>query len=361
MLILITVFVATNSLSAREIRTDEQANPSLLMSLMNGKTQDDKEIVIKADNLFTRTHNQPYGIGGVSPTDIGDITDTAAMVAQDNSSLINPALATTNTGVAPRTDIVHHTVTGGETLGAIAELYGVSTNTIRWANNITGDIIKPGQDLVVPPVTGVIYRVAGGDTLLSIAKKYKADADTVVDFNKLASAEAITEGQTLILPDGVVPPPVAPTPSPTTSVGSRYAYTVPGANVSDTPPSNAPGSGTGLLWPGLSHRINQYFKWRHTGVDIDGDTGNPIYAAAAGRVVTAGWGNGYGLHVVIDHGNGMQTLYGHASKVYVHVGDYVNKGQSIAAIGCTGRCTGPHIHFEVRMGGRFQNPLSYTH
>lgn len=354
-LILITVFVATNSLSAREIRSDEQVKPSLLMSLMNGDAQDDEEIVVTADDLFSRKRHQSYGIGGVSTTDMVDASDAASVVTQDNSTLVNPSLATTDNGLSVRTDIVHHTVAQGETLGEIAQAYQISTNTIRWANGISGDMIKPGQDLVIPPVTGVVYRVASGDTLLAIAKKYQADVDSVVDFNKLASAEAITEGQTLILPDGAVPPPVAPTPTPTSRVGSRYAYSP------STPPPNASGVGAGMLWPGISHRINQYFRWRHTGVDIDGNTGNPIYATAAGRVADAGWGSGYGLRVVIDHGNGMRTLYGHASKLYVHAGDYVNKGQTIAAIGCTGRCTGPHVHFEVIVGGRFQNPLSYVH
>lgn len=359
-LILITFFVATNSLSAREIRSDEQVKPSLLMALMNGNAQDDDEIVVTADDLFSRTRHQSYGIGGVSTTDMVDTADTASVVARDNSTLVNPSLATTDIGVSARTDIIHHTVAQGETLGEIAQAYQISTNTIRWANGISGDMIKPGQDLVIPPVTGVVYRVSSGDTLLAIAKKYQADADSIVDFNKLASAEAITEGQTLILPDGAVPPPVAPTPTPTSRVGRQYAN-VPGADVSNIPPPNASGTGgSGLLWPAISHRINQYFTWRHTGVDIDGDTGNPTYASAAGRIVAAGWGSGYGLRIIIDHGNGMQTLYGHSSKLYVKVGDYVNKGQTIAAIGCTGRCTGSHIHFEVRIGGRFQNPLSYT-
>jgi len=94
-------------------------------------------------------------------------------------------------------------------------------------------------------------------------------------------------------------------------------------------------------------------------VDIDGDYTSPIYAADTGRIEASGWSSGYGLRIVINHGNGIKTLYGHLSKTHANVGDSVNRGQTIGTMGCTGWCTGTHIHFEVIVSGRKLNPLNY--
>lgn len=119
---------------------------------------------------------------------------------------------------------------------------------------------------------------------------------------------------------------------------------------------------SGLMWP-LSGHITSYFgpRWgrMHTGIDIDGVTGQPVVAAAAGTVVLATTYSGYGDAVIIDHGGGMATLYGHLSSTSVARGDRVEQGASIGAVGCTGTCTGDHLHFEVRIGGTPVDPLPY--
>ena len=99
----------------------------------------------------------------------------------------------------------------------------------------------------------------------------------------------------------------------------------------------------------------------HTGIDIttNGAFGNPIYAAASGTVTYAAQSGPYGMHIMIDHGNGVVTLYAHCSALYVSAGDKVSQGQAIAAIGMTGRATGPHCHFEIRINGRYMNPVDY--
>ncbi len=127
------------------------------------------------------------------------------------------------------------------------------------------------------------------------------------------------------------------------------------------------GGGTGkLLWP-LSGQITSGYGWRatgrnrefHSGLDIAAPAGTPILAADSGVVVFAGWNGGYGLTLVIDHGDGLSTLYGHNSTNLVKEGSRVNKGQAIARVGSTGRSTGPHLHFEVRVNGEPVNPTRY--
>lgn len=129
----------------------------------------------------------------------------------------------------------------------------------------------------------------------------------------------------------------------------------------------APGKG-GLLWPtsgragsGYGQRTHPIFGTRrmHTGVDISGPTGQPIIAAAPGKVVSAGWRGGYGMAVVIDHGGGLATLYAHQSRLDVSDDQVVEAGQRIGAIGSTGQSTGPHLHFEVREDGAPRDPMAW--
>ena len=115
-----------------------------------------------------------------------------------------------------------------------------------------------------------------------------------------------------------------------------------------------------LLWPVPGAIITQYFWAGHLAIDLATDAGNPVLAAASGVVISAGWrSNGGGLVIEIDHGNGMHTLYNHLGAILVSVGQVVGRGQRIASVGCTGNCTGPHVHFQVMIGGVFVNPLRY--
>ncbi len=151
-----------------------------------------------------------------------------------------------------------------------------------------------------------------------------------------------------------VPTPlVIPTPKPPTQA----------ARVAPAPVivAVAPVVGNGkLLWPVPGAIITQYFWAGHLAIDMATDAGNPVLAAAAGTVISAGWrDNGGGLVIEIDHGNGMHTLYNHLGAILVSAGQVVARGQRIASVGCTGNCTGPHVHFQVMVGGVFVNPLRY--
>jgi murein DD-endopeptidase MepM/ murein hydrolase activator NlpD len=129
------------------------------------------------------------------------------------------------------------------------------------------------------------------------------------------------------------------------------------SGLEDTTPSTA-----GLVWP-VSGPVTSPFGWRwgrmHEGIDIGVGYGTPIHAAAAGTVIYCGWEEGYGNFVVIDHGGGLATAYGHQSQIAVGCGEHVEQGQVIGYVGCTGHCTGPHVHFEVRVNGDAVDPMGY--
>jgi murein DD-endopeptidase MepM/ murein hydrolase activator NlpD len=139
--------------------------------------------------------------------------------------------------------------------------------------------------------------------------------------------------------------------------GQTRAGGVAAATSSDVPPS-----GTGFIWP-VSGPITSPFGMRwgtlHPGIDIGVPTGTPIHAAGTGTVVWCGWMSGYGNLVMIDHHNGLATLYGHQSRIAVSCNQQVSTGDVIGYVGCTGFCTGPHLHFEVRLNGTPVDPLGY--
>ena len=121
----------------------------------------------------------------------------------------------------------------------------------------------------------------------------------------------------------------------------------------------APSVGS-LLWPVPGGSISQYYHAGHLALDIAAPYGSQIIAAQAGTVTWAGWRNNGGGNVIsIDHGNGMQTVYNHLGSIWVSPGQWVAAGQGIGGVGCTGMCTGPHVHFEVIVNGVIDNPLRY--
>ena len=144
-----------------------------------------------------------------------------------------------------------------------------------------------------------------------------------------------------------LPTPVAPPPP---VFAARPVYIQP-----------APIVGTGQLkWPVPGGTITQYYSSYHLALDIAAPAGGPVLAAAAGVVTSAGWtNNGGGLVIAIDHGNGIVTVYNHLGVIWAAAGTTVAVGQGIAAVGCTGVCTGPHVHFEVIVDGIIVNPLRY--
>ncbi len=246
-----------------------------------------------------------------------------------------------------RRETTKYVVQSGDTLGVLAQKFNITVGTILVENKITvRTILRPGDILSILPVSGISYKVKKGDTLIKVSALYKADKLKIVDFNNLPD-ENLPVGQIIIIPEGRIPYAPPPVARPTQVAAGR--------------PASLITLQRGMLWPTVSRRVSQYFKWRHPGMDIALPTGNPIYAADDGVVTKSGWNSGgYGYMILIDHENGIMTRYGHASKLFVKTGERVSKGDVIALIGSTGRSTGPHLHFEIYVNGTRVNPLYYV-
>ena len=277
----------------------------------------------------SQTMNLLSGYLNIKPTGTGGpdiaIVDSTALQSSGGESEVFSELGKSGSG-----KISVYVVRDGDTLSEIAEMFGVSSNTIIWANDIRGSSIKVGQELVILPISGVRHVVKSGDTLKTISTKYKADLEDILSYNGLAANAKIKTGDVVIIPDGVVVPTSVSKPG---SQGQSY-----------------PTYSGYYLRPIAGGKKSQGIHG-HNGVDLAAPVGTSIRASADGKVIisrTGGYNGGYGTYVVISHANGTQTVYGHMNANYVSLGQQVTQGQVIGTIGMTGKTTGPHVHFEVR-------------
>lgn len=263
----------------------------------------------------------------------------ADVIVEDGSAARAQGGFSGETVAASKDAISIYVVREGDTLSEIAEMFGVSVNTIIWANDLpVRGTVKVDQRLIILPVSGLKYTVQKGDTLASIAKKYHGDAEEIAQYNDIVGDLAV--GTEIIIPNGEVQVQAAPkvtasAPAPSSSSASYSGY------------YQKPVAG--IRTQGI-HGYN--------GVDLAASIGTPVGASASGEVIIAregGWNGGYGSYVVIRHDNGTQTLYAHMSAVHVGIGQYVSAGETIGAVGNSGRSSGPHLHFEIRGGPR--NPF----
>lgn len=236
-----------------------------------------------------------------------------------------------------REKIITYNVQSGDTLWSIANQFDLDVDTLRWSNpdlERNPDLLSLGMELVILPVPGVYYTVQPGETLDAIAQRYGVSQADILNYplNNLSNPDALQTGQKLIVPHGrkeLVH--LTPQPSP------------------DSP----------FAWP-LVGVVTQGFSDSHRAIDIGAPYGSPVYTGRAGRVIRSGWARtGYGYTVIIDHGEGLQSLYSHMKGEWVQVGDWVERGQLMGEVGSTGHSSGPHVHFEVRMDGEQVNPIDY--
>lgn len=248
-----------------------------------------------------------------------------------------------------------YTVREGDSLSEIAEMFGVSTNTILWANDLDdARSVRPGMALVVLPVSGIRHEAKEGETLASIAGRYDAEVDDIASYNRLSAGAELEGGEEIIIPGGSIETPkAAEKPAKKAASSARSSGAAKSSGGSTALPSISGFFGNPLPGGRISQGVHGY-----NGVDISAPAGTPIYAAAGGSVIVAkgggGYNGGYGNYVVIEHGNGTQTLYAHMSRLGTSGGS-VSKGDLIGYVGNTGRSTGNHLHFEVRGA---KNPLA---
>lgn len=289
-----------------------------------------------------------------------------------------------------------HIVQPGETLWSISRQYGLDMETLALVNDLSNpNSIRVGQKLIVSVSQSVEYTVQRGDSLWAISAAFGVSVDDIVRVNRITNPSKIKAGQVLTIPLGVGGVGVTPYIEYSVTRGDTLwdiakAYNISVDAVLAANPGVVPtklkvgdvikvplgeyarslGSTTvpRYIWPVSGGRITSEYGWRtdpftrqrsfHGGIDIGLPEGSPIYASAAGVVLEAGPKGNYGNAVVIQHEDGLVTLYAHASKVLVKKGQRVVQGQLIARVGSTGRATGPHLHFEVRKNDVTIDPRS---
>lgn len=231
-----------------------------------------------------------------------------------------------------------YVVRSGDTLSEIAnDRYGISVDTVVWANDLSSDKIFEGQHLVILPFSGVRHQVKKNETLSEIAEKYEVSVEEIMEFNDIYDDKKLAVGYFLDVPGGVKKV------DPVKTEREQLARSSSGVTYSNQSVSAASGYFKRPVRGGIR---TQGLHGRNA-VDIAAPVGTPIYASASGEVVVSGWHYQYGYYVKINHPNGTATLYAHHSRNLVGVGQWVSAGEIIAEMGSTGWSTGPHSHFEV--------------
>jgi len=270
----------------------------------------------------------------------------------------------------PRMDVVRYTVQAGDTLFGIAEKFGLKPESILWGNE---DVLQddphrlsPDQELKIPPVDGTLYVWHAGDGLNGVARFFGVDPLDILtwpgnelDPNMDPANPEIEAGKVLMIPGGHRE--LVTWSAPRIPRSNPAVAKILGPGACGTVVDGAVGTGT-FIYPTPLHYLSGYnYSSIHPAIDLAGDTGHAIFASDTGVVVYSGWNDwGYGYVIVLDHGNGWQTLYAHLSAINVGCGQSVYQGDVIGGMGCTGNCSGPHLHFEM-MNDQYGkvNPLNY--
>ncbi len=336
-------------------------------------------VVILLVQAFNRQTANPLSgnsdqFTGPAPTVAVDIRSIPALENPLVVGISRAAQLHTNIPSRPRNEMTTYTVQEGDTVFGIAEKFGLEPQTILWGNyNVLLDdphSLKPGQELNILPVDGVYWEWLGGIPFGNWAEFYGVTAADVIEFpgnhidaNTVGDYQNanIKTGTWLIIPNGKREFVNWSAPLGVTRENPASARVL-GQGACEPVTGGAIGYGT-FVYPTNKHYLSGFDyneKTNHRGIDLAGSEGEGVYAADAGVVVYSGWNNyGYGNMIMIDHGNGFQSLYAHLSAIYRGCGQSVGQGETIGAIGSTGRSSGPHLHFEIMTATWKVNPWDY--
>jgi LysM repeat protein len=252
-------------------------------------------------------------------------------------------------------DIREYTVKRGDSLWSISQEYELKPETILWGNDwlSKAGILQIGDTLKILPVDGVLHTVKEGDTLESLQRLHGSSAQEIYEYIgnnfDLTQPAKLTAGQEIVVPGGTSPIFWSEAQPPSAETQTKYT-------------GDYPNLGTGyFVWPlAPPYNLTQEYWGGHPALDISTYLRQPIFASDSGTVAFSGWDDtGYGNLVIIDHGNGYRTYYGHNEALLVSAGQTVAQGQQIAESGSTGNSTGNHLDFRILYGGNFQNPGNY--
>lgn len=270
-----------------------------------------------------------------------------------------------------RTKPIEYRIQPGDNIESIAKQFGISQDSIVWNNDgIYVNRLQPGDTLTIPPEDGVLHRTREEQSIQAIADLYKVSPFKIVDsdYNPILRSASpttlIPAGFVIMVPGGVSEKkPIYWNPGITIQQGSSGGgggtASFGGGPGSCGAQAVAGGTGTFVVPLPPVYTVTRGYTSYHTGIDLSASPGVTVFAADGGTVIFAGWSNwGYGNSVVIAHGN-LLTLYGHMSRVGVSCGQTVSQGTPIGAVGSTGNSSGPHLHFEVRIGEAPVNPEGY--
>jgi len=308
---------------------------------------------------------QPAASAGkiVLPT-AGPSVDLASLpqIKTSTNGVPRSALMHTNIPARPRQDIVKYTIAKGDTVIAIAAKYNLKPQTIMFGNYYTlrddPHNLSIGAELNILPVDGYYYEWQAGDGLNGVASGLNVTPEDIINYplNKLDMATIgnfsnpnIKPGTWLIVPGGNRPYTSWSAPVGVTRTNPAVARVM-GAGSCGKVSDGAVGLGY-FIWPTLEHYLSGFDyspDTNHRGIDLAGNTGQPIYSVDAGVIVYAGWNDwGYGNMIMVDHGNGWQSLYAHLNSIGVICGQSVDQGTIIGTLGSTGNSSGSHLHFEL--------------
>ncbi|KAA3662408.1 MAG: M23 family peptidase [Chloroflexi bacterium] len=260
----------------------------------------------------------------------------------------------TFSGKLPEHEFETYVVERGDTPNSIADKFGINSETLLGGNpqlSQESSLLQTDVELIILPINGVLHDVLPGDSLESLATLYGIPTEEIVAYepNNLEFPYRL-EPETQILVPGAVRELFVWSPPDLSSVSSGSSF---GGN------PVVVGTGT-YIFPVGSRNYTQFYWYGHRGLDIALSEGNAVFASDTGTVTYAGWNTwGYGNLIVVNHGNGFETLYAHLSGISVVPGQIVYQGNVIGASGNTGNSSGPHIHFEIRANGNQDNPCWY--